>query len=81
MDFDKKAVDPGGDGGAGEERDELGLATTDSVGYRGLLYRVRRVENHRSQFAHDGEGSEIDDEIVVAERRAALGEEDALVAG
>src|SRR5271157_5275770 len=39
------------------------------------------VEDDGGEAAHDGERAEVDDEVVVAEARAALGEEDALVAG
>ena len=40
-----------------------------------------RIENHRSKFAHDGERSHIDDQIVVAKTDTALGEKDLRVAG
>jgi len=80
VDFEEEAVDAGGDGGAGEERDELGLAAADSVGGRRLLDRVRGIENHGRELAHEGKRAKINDEVVVAERRAALREEDALVA-
>jgi hypothetical protein len=81
VDFDEETVDAGGDGRAGEQRNELGLAAADSVGGGGLLHRVGGVEDDRGELAHDGERAEVDDEIVIAERRAALGEEDALIAG
>jgi len=32
MDFQEKAVDPGGDGGTSQQRDEFRLASGDSVG-------------------------------------------------
>ena len=81
VDFKKEAVDAGGDGGAGEERNELRLAAADTVGRGGLLHGVRAVKDDRGQRAHDGERAEIDDQIVVAEAGAALGEKDAPVAG
>src|ERR1700757_1369155 len=30
------------------------------------------VENHRSEFAHDGERPHVDDQVVVSETRSAL---------
>ena len=81
MDFDEESIDAGGDGGAGEQRDELGLAAADSVGGGRLLHGVRGVKDDGRELAHDGERAEVDDEVVVAEGRAALGEEDTLVAG
>jgi len=80
VDFKKEAVDACGYGGAGEERDELGLATADSICRRWLLHRVGAVKDYGGDFAHDGEGAEIDHKVVVAEAGAALGEGDAVVA-
>ena len=79
VDFDKESVDAGGDGGAREQRNELRLAATDSVGRRGLLHGVSAIEDDRRELAHDGERAEIDHEVVVAEGRTALSEEDALI--
>ena len=42
---------------------------------------MSRVEDHRRELAHDGQRAHVDDEIVVSERRSALGEEDLVVAG
>ena len=81
VDFEEEAVDAGGHGGAGEQRNELRLAAADAVGRRGLLHGVGAVEDDGRKLAHDGERAEIDDQVVVAEAGAALGEEDALVAG
>ena len=81
VDFEEEAVDACGDCGAREEGDELGLAAADAVGRRGLLHGVCGIEDDGRERAHDGEGAEIDDEVVVAEGRAALGEEDAFIAG
>ena len=81
VDFEEEAVDAGGDSGAGEQRNELRLAAADAVGRRGLLHGVGAVKDDGRERAHDGERAEIDDQIVVAEAGAALGEEDALVAG
>jgi len=41
---------------------------------------VSSVKDDGCETAHDGEGAEIDDQVVIAERGTALGEEDALVA-
>ena len=81
VDFDKETVDAGGDGGAGEERDELRLAAADAVGSRRLLHGVGGVEDDGGEPAHHGKRAEIDDEVVVAEASTAFGEQDALVAG
>ena len=44
------------------------------------LHAVRRIENHRpSQFPHDDESAHVDDQVVVAERRSALGQYDVVV--
>ena len=67
VDFEEEAVDAGGDGGAREQRNELGLAAADAVGRRGLLHGVGGVKDDGREMAHDGERAEIDDQIVVAE--------------
>lgn len=81
VDFEEDAVDAGGDGGAGEDGDELGLSAGDSVGGGGCLDGVRAVKYDGSERAHDRQRSHVDDEIVIAEAGAALGEEDSGVAG
>jgi len=81
VDFDEETVDACGDGGAGQQGNELGLAAADTVGRRRLLNRVCGVEDDRRKVTHDGERTEIDDKVVVAEARAALGKEDPLVSG
>jgi hypothetical protein len=55
VDLQKQAIDSGGDGGAGEQRDELRLAAADAVGGRGLLHGVGAVEDHRRKAAQDGQ--------------------------
>ena len=46
-----------------------------------LLHRMRDVVDHRrAEAAHDRERAHVDDEVLIAERRAALGDENALVA-
>ena len=81
VDFDEEAVDAGGGGGAGQQGNKFGLAAADTVGRRRLLNRVCGVEDDRREVTHDGERTEIDDKVVVAEARAALGKEDTFVAG
>jgi len=42
---------------------------------------VRRIEDDRvSEAPHDGEAAHVDDEVIVAEGRAALGQQNGLVA-
>jgi len=65
--FKEDAVDACGNGGAGEERNELGLAAGNAVGGGGLLHGVGAVEDDGSEAAHDGERTIVDDEVVVAE--------------
>ncbi len=67
VDFDEEAIDAGGDGCAGKERDELWLPAADAVGSGRLLHGVSGIEYDGRQVAHDGERAEIDNEIVVAE--------------
>ena len=79
MDLHEDSVDTGGDGGAAEDGDELGLSA-GLLTLAGKLDGVGRVENDRRVLAHDGKGAHIDDEIVIAEAGSALGEGDAIVA-
>ena len=81
VDFQEDAVDAGGNGGAREYGDELRLAAGDAIGSRWCLHGVRAVEDDGGECAHDGERAHVDDEIVIAEAGAALGEKDAGVAG
>ena len=80
MDFNEEAVNARGDRSAREQWNVLGLAAADAVGCRGLLDRVGGVKDDGRETAHDGERAEIYDQVVIAERRTALGEEDAVVA-
>src|ERR1700683_963854 len=81
VDFQEDPINSSGDGGAGEQRDEFGLAAGDAVRTRGNLHGVGAVKDDRGERAHDGQRAHVDDEIVVAEAGAAFGEEDAAVAG
>ena len=57
-----------------------GVAVFVSVRSRGQLHGVRSVEDHRRKLPHDGQRAHIDDQVVVAETRSALGDEHSLVA-
>ena len=85
VDLHEYAVHAGGDGSAGEKWDEFGLPAADGVvafgGSGGELDRMGCIENHWRELAHDGQRAHIDDQVVVAEAGAALGDEDAIVAG
>jgi hypothetical protein len=81
VDFQEDAIDAGGDGGACEDGDELGLAAGDSVSGGGRLDGMRAVEDDGRERSHDRERPHVYDEIVIAEAGAALGEEDAVVPG
>ena len=54
VDFEENAVDAGGYGGAGEDGDEFGLASADSVGCGRGLDGVGAVEDDGGEAAHDG---------------------------
>jgi len=81
MDFKEESVNAGRDGGAREERNELRLSATDTVGRRGLLHGMCAVEDDGGERAHSREAAKIHYKIVVAEAGATLGEKDAPVAG
>jgi hypothetical protein len=81
VNLEEDAVDPGGNGGSGQDGDELGLAAADSVCGGWGLDGVGGVEDDRGEVAHDGQGAHVDDEVVVAEAGSALAEADTLVAG
>ncbi len=80
MDFDEEAVDASCNSGAREQRNVLWLAPADAVGRGRLLHGVGGIENNGREPVHDGERAKVDDQVVVAESRAALGEEDAIIA-
>jgi len=75
--FDENSVGASGDRSACQGLDELRLAADGRARRARKLYAVRRVEHHRpSERAHDQESAHIDDQIVVAEARPALGQDD-----
>ena len=62
--------------------DELRLAARRSARRARQLHAVRRVEDHRiADLAHDRQAAHVHHQIVVAERDAALGQQDLVVAG
>ena len=78
VDLDEQRVDADGRGGPGEVGRTRGGRPTRSPSPPGMLDAVGGVEDDRvAELAHLGQRAEVDDEVVVAERRAALGEHDA----
>src|SRR5579862_9286290 len=75
--FEKKPIDSGCDSGSSQQRNILRLAAAHAIGRRRLLHRMRSIKDDGSHLAHYRERAEIDDERVVAEAGAALGEKDA----
>ena len=76
------AVDAGSDAGAGHRLDELGLAGGDAVAGARQLQAVGHVVDHGiSEAAQHRQRPHVHDEVVVAERGAALGQDHAIVAG
>jgi hypothetical protein len=81
MGFHEYAGHARGHGCAREQRDMLALAAGRCPARPGLLHRVRGVEDDgAARGAQDRERAHVDDEIVVAERDAALADEQRLVA-
>ncbi len=83
MRFDKQHINADSDASAGERRNKLRRAAA-RVG-RGQTIdanRMRRIKHHRiAQLAHRHQRAHIDDQIMIAKTRAALGENDFVVAG
>lgn len=81
VDFAEEAVDAVGGGGAGEGDDVVAVAAGFSA-EGGDLDGVGGVEDDGvAELAEEGEAAEVDDEVVVAEGGAALGEPEVAVAG
>ena len=77
MRLHEQTVGTRGDGCLGEGRNELACTTTRTAdALPRLLHAVGRVEDHRhvAGGAHASEATHVDDEIAVAEERAAFGE-------
>ena len=82
VDFEKHAVDAGRHAGSRQRVDVLGQARRHPVAGARQLQAVRDVEDDRhAERTHDGEGAHVDDQVVVAKRRAAFGDEHVGVAG
>ena len=74
MHFEKDSVNSRRNGGAGENHRHVAVAAGAVSLAAGELDAVRGVEERReSVLAHDGEGAHVDDEVVIAEGRAAVG--------
>ena len=60
----------------------FGLSGGDAVAGAGQLQAVRDVVDHRvAERPQHRKGAHVHDQVVVAEARAALGDDDLLVAG
>src|SRR4051812_15838460 len=82
MHFEEHAVDTRGDAGGCERLDEFRLAGGDTVAAARQLQAVRHIEDDgHAERAHHRKRTHVDDEIVVAEARAALGDRHARIAG
>src|ERR1043166_7860617 len=82
MDLEEPAVDPGSDARLRQRFDVLRQTGGDAVAAAGQLQRMRHVEHGGdAESAQDRKRSHVDDQIVIAERGAALGDEHAGVAG
>ena len=81
MGFHKDAVATHGYGCPADGFYHFGVAYRDTRGLVGTLEGVGDIDDYRHAVAlHDGYAAEIDDEVLVAEGGAALGEHDVLVA-
>ena len=75
MRLHEQSIRAGGDRGERERRNELARAAArPACALPRLLHAVRRVEDDRrvARVAHAREAAHVDDEIAVAEERAAL---------
>ena len=73
----EKPVDAGGHGRAGQHRRKLTIAAGRAAESAGPLHGMRRIEDHWQTFlAHPVERAHVGHEVVVAEGRAALGDEE-----
>ena len=80
VDLEEEPVNASGNCRAREQRNVFWLATADAIGRRRLLNGMGGIKDDGREPPHDGKRAEIDDEIVIAEGRTALGKEDALIA-
>ena len=81
MHFHEHAVHAGRDTGRGQRLDELRLAGRDAVAAARELQAVRDVvDDGAAERAQHRKGAHVHDEVVVAERETALGDDDARIA-
>ena len=81
VDFHEQAVQSGGHRRAGEDRGELTITAGRAAEAAGALDGVGGVENDRNAlFPHQVERAHIDDEVIISEGRAALGDEETVAA-
>ena len=81
MDFEEQRVDAAADSCAHERLDVLAVARRGRAVAARQLDAVRAVKDDRiAEAAHDGEAPHIDDEVVIAERRAALRQQNLVAA-
>src|SRR5208282_5002467 len=79
--FDEETIDAGGDAGAGQRLYELRLAAARLALATRKLHGVSDVvDDGIAEALENREGTHVHDEIVVAERGTALGENDVVVA-
>src|SRR6185503_19835677 len=80
VNFHEQSINTGSDTGPREVRNVLGLAAGAFALSSGKLKAMRDIEYDGAVEAlHDRKAAEVHNEIVVAERRAPLGEQEALV--
>ena len=80
MNFEKEGIYPDGDSGRRERFDVLSLASCHSAGAARKLKAMRHVENHgMAECVQAREAPKVDDEVVIAETCATLGDEHAQV--
>ena len=78
MGLHEQPGDAGRHGGARQHRHEFALAAAGRAVPAGQLHRMRGVEHHRAAgAAQDRQRAHVADQIVVAEREAALAHQDA----
>src|ERR1041384_4941825 len=79
--FHEEPVDADRDTGPRNWKDEL-RPSPRAVAAPRKLNRMRGIEDHRvSEFPHDAQRSHVHDQVVVAECRPALGQQDVLIPG
>ena len=76
VDLPEQAVDAGGHRRPRQSADVLTLPGGGGSRAAGQLYRMRGVENYRTAgFPHDDHGAHVRNQVVVAEGRASLSQQ------